>query len=228
MRKARILMVEDETDVLYINKKHLEKEGWEVIGVSTIHEAKNCIWENPPDVILLDIVLPDGSGKEFCRELHKTTTAPVIFLTCMDQTEHVVEGFSFGGDDYITKPYNLDILSARIQAQLRRSGFYRGDVIELPPLSINLHTGKVSLDRVDIILSQKEIQLLAFFAQNAGREFSTEEIYRAVWGEEFAVATHTVRVHISNLRNKLKLDDTSPFELTLTSRKKYIFLRTFS
>lgn len=226
LQKSKILVVEDEPDVLRIIEKHLVQEGHRVIAVSTLNDAMNVLWETPPDLILLDVMLPDGSGFEFCSKIKKITTAPIIFLTCMADTSDILKGFKIGADDYITKPFNLDILSARVASRLRQSGSYRNGVIELPPLYINLQTGRVTLKGKEIMLSQKELQLLALFADNAGREFSAEEIYHAIWRENKIASINTVRVHISNLRSKLQLDQASSFEITLTPSKGYMFIKT--
>ncbi len=223
MRKDRILIVEDETDVLDANRMHLEMEGYEVVCAINLHEARNAVWEQPPDLILLDVLLPDGSGYDFCGEVRKFTAAPILFLTCMGSSEQIVGGFALGADDYITKPYNMDVLSARIAARLRVGNT---SVVALPPLRIDLHTGRVHLGKREVVLSGKEMQLLAFFAKNAGREFTADEIYRAVWDDNpTPAARNTVRVHISNLRSKLRLDDGAPFAISLTSGKKYMFFR---
>lgn len=226
MRKGRILIVEDETDVLDANRIYLENEGYEVVCAINLKEAHNIVWEKPPDIILLDVLLPDGSGYDFCKEIRKLTAAPIIFLTCMDSTDNIKGGFSLGADDYITKPYNMDILNARIAARLRSSNFQQGGIITLPPLKINLHIGKVWMNGKEIALSMKEIQLLAFFAENIGREFMPDEIYQNVWGEEPIASNNTVRVHISNLRSKLRLFDEAFFEITLTPSRGYSFIRT--
>lgn len=225
MRGPRILMVEDETDVLSLNRRHFEEQGYEVDTAKTISEARKKLWERPPDLVLLDVIMPDGTGFDFCTELRKVSTAPIIYLTCMGNNEHIVKGLMGGGDDYIVKPYNLDVLSARIAAQLRRQGLSGAGRIELPPLSIDLRSAKVTLSGENIPLAQKELQMLAHLVSNAGQEFSAEELYRASWGEPIGSYKNTVKTHISNLRRKLKLDDGSPFELCMTSSRKYMFLK---
>lgn len=225
MRKKRILIVEDEFDVLEANRIFLESEGYEVYTAINLKEARNSVWEQPPDLILLDVLLPDGTGYDFCTEIRKVTAAPIIFLTCMDDTNDIISGFSLGADDYITKPYNMDILSARIAARLGKSR--SAGIISLPPLKIDLHTGKVKMKDEEIVLSTKEMQLLAFFAENTGQEFLPDEIYHRVWGETPGRTTNnTIRVHISNLRSKLRLDEDTPFEIVLTPNKGYMLLRT--
>lgn len=220
MSLGTILLVEDETSVLWLNCKHLEEAGYRVLCARTIKEARAAVWERPPDLVILDVLLPDGSGYDFCKEFRTVSTAPVLFLTCMSQDRDVIRGLGSGGDDYMAKPYSIEVLLARVAAILRRNGL-RGGVIELPPLSIDLQTGRVVLNGRTIPLSPKETQLLAFLVANAGREFSAPELYHAVWGEDGGVSVGTVKSHISKLRAKLQLDENSPFELSLTPEKKY-------
>jgi DNA-binding response OmpR family regulator len=224
MSLGTILLVEDETAVLALNRRHLEAAGYRVLTARTIKEARAAVWERPPDLMILDVLLPDGSGYDFCVEFRKTSTAPVLFLTCMGQDVNIIQGLGSGGDDYLAKPYSMEVLLARVAAILRRSG-HHGGVIELPPLSIDLQTGRVLLSGELIPLSPKETQLLAFLTIHAGREFSAGELYRAVWGEDGGISVGTVKAHISKLRAKLHLDEGSPFELSLTPEKKYLFLK---
>lgn len=225
MRKARILIVEDETDVLIVNQKHLEEQGYEVTAAGTMTQARTALLEQPPDLIVLDVLLPDGKGYDFCAELRKITTAPVIFLTCMNEDADVIRGITAGGDDYITKPYNLELLSVRIMAQLRRAGLSGTGRIELPPLTVDLTLGQATLNGEDIHLSQKELQLLAFLASQAGREFSPSELYKGVWGMDMNGSSHTVQVYISRLRKKLRLGADCPFEINLNGNGNYIFIK---
>ena len=220
----RILLVEDEEAVLSLNQRHLEKAGYDVLTARTIKAAESIIWEYPPDLLILDIMLPDGSGLELCQKLREISTAPVLFLSCLADNSDIIKGLEKGGDDYLPKPYSMDILLARVAALLRRNKSPMG-IIELPPLRINLSNGRVTLDKEEISLSQKELQLLAFLASHAGCEYSAKELYNAVWGEDNDTSVGTVKAHISRLRSKLHLDDMSPFELTFTPEKKYMFLK---
>ena len=181
MKQATLLMVEDEVDVLAINKEYFEGKGYEVVGAATLAQARFQLEEHNPDLILLDVMMPDGSGFAFCAELRQKTNAPIIFLTCRDENESVVKGLLQGGDDYVTKPYDLAVLAARVGAQLRRTGDMTAGRIELPPLSIDFLMGEASLDGVRIPLTQKELQLLGCFAMFAGRRLSYDEIYRRAW-----------------------------------------------
>ena len=225
MRNPRILMVEDETDILSLNKQHFEQQGYEVDAARTLGEARAKLWERPPDLVLLDVQMPDGSGYDFCAEIRKMTSTPIIYLTGMGSDDNIVKGLTEGGDDYIVKPYRLDVLSARVMAMLRRQGLSGAGRIEVPPLAIDLRSGKVTLGGVEVPLTQKELQLLAYLVSNIGQAFSAEQLYSAVWDEIAGVYQNTVRMHISNIKRKLKLDDGSPFEIALTGDRRYMFSR---
>ncbi len=223
MKKATLLMVEDEADVLAINREYFEGKGYEVIGADTLAQARFQLEEHSPDLILLDVMMPDGSGFEFCAELRQKTNAPIIFLTCRDENESVVKGLLQGGDDYVTKPYDLNVLAARVGAQLRRTGFMTAGKIELFPLSIDFLLGEATLDDECIPLTQKELQLLGCFALFAGRRLSYDEIYSRAWGGSSPGAAHTVAVHVANLRKKLGADGGGWFELSNSGKGEYIF-----
>lgn len=223
MKLIKLLMIEDETDVLEINREYFEGKGYEVICAAALTKARFLLEEHAPDLILLDVMMPDGSGFEFCKELRQKTNAPIIFLTCRDENESVVKGLLQGGDDYVTKPYDLNILNARVAAQLRRAGIMTAGKIELSPLTIDFLSGDATLGGERIPLTQKELQLLGCFALFAGRRLSVEEIYRRAWGEMSPGATGTIKTHVANLRKKLKLDDGGWFELASSGRNEYIF-----
>lgn len=226
MRSARILLVEDEANVMENNRKHLSWQGYEVICAATLAGARDLLRKKPPDLILLDVLMPDGSGYDFCEEIRPQTSAPIIFLTCMDKNENIVHGLTGGGDDYITKPFDLNVLSARVVSQLRRAGLQGAGRIEVPPLSINLQSGLVTMSGSPVSLTQKELQLLAFLASSIGKEFSAEHIYEAVWSGPAVGAANTVIKHISSLRKKLGLDgEGSPFEIRFTRKQGYVFAR---
>lgn len=223
MMKIKLLLIEDEADVLEINKGYFEGKGYETVCADTLEKARFMLEEHAPDLILLDVMMPDGSGFDFCAELRRKTNAPIIFLTCRDENESVVKGLLQGGDDYVTKPYDLNILSARVVAQLRRAGIMTAGKIELAPLTIDFLSGEATLDDERIPLTQKELQLLGCFALFAGRRLSLEEIYRRAWGEMSPGASGTIKTHVANLRKKLKLDDSGWFELVSSGKNEYIF-----
>lgn len=224
-RKVRILLVEDESDVLRVNEQFLLNKGYEVYCADTLHKARNLIWEYPPDLVVLDVLLPDGSGFELCEYIRKGSAAPVIFLTCMGHTENIVNGLSLGGDDYIVKPYSFEVLEARIAAQLRRRGIGSG-LLDLPPLSVNLTSGTVRLNGEEILLTRKEFQLLIYLMENRGQELSQAQIFQAVWEATPNTMGNTVKMTISRLRQKLRLEESGCFELSTTTNQGYMFLRT--
>lgn len=220
-----ILLVEDDARIMAMNRAHLEGQGYRVLCAGTLAEARELLGKTPVDLIILDVMLPDGNGYAFCEELRAHTDIPLLFLTCLGDSGNIVEGLSRGGDDYIVKPYHMDVLSSRVVAALRRSARLHAGRIEIPPLSINLANDEVRLHGKNLQLSRKEIQLLAFFASRQGKEFSSKEIYEAVWNMPAADMTHTVTVHISSLRKKLGADFEKTFAIVYTAEKKYVFFR---
>jgi DNA-binding response OmpR family regulator len=223
MKKAKLLLVEDETNVLAINQEYFESKGYDIVCATTLSKARLQLEEHTPDLILLDVMMPDGTGWDFCGELRLKTNAPVIFLTCRDENESVVNGLLKGGDDYVTKPYDLNVLHARVAAQLRRSGVMSAGKIELLPLSLDLLTGEAILNGKNLYLTQKELQLLAYFVLFAGRRLSCNEIYQRAWGSLPVNASRTISVHVAKLRKKMQLDDNSCFEIKNTGKEEYIF-----
>jgi DNA-binding response OmpR family regulator len=219
-----VLVVEDDADLRALLLRRLTGEGYAARGAGTLAEGRSALREWGPDLLVLDVQLPDGSGFDLCVEARAATSAPIVYLTCMGQDESVLRGFTVGGDDYVTKPFNLDVLFARISAQLRRSGVQAGRV-ELPPLVIDLVAGTVAVDGRAVEVSKKELQLLVFFATHAGRAFSNAELLEAVWRDTSGVESNTVRVHISALRRKLGLGPDSPFALSTTESGRYVFRR---
>lgn len=223
MKKAKLLLVEDEANVLAINQEYFESMGYDTVCASTLAQARLQLEEHTPDLILLDVMMPDGTGLDFCRELRQKTNAPIIFLSCRDENDSVVKGLLNGGDDYVAKPYDLNVLHARVAAQLRRAGVMSAGKIELSPLTLDLLTGEAILNEQSIYLTQKEMQLLAYFVLFAGRRLSCKEIYQHAWGAIPVNSSRTIAVHVTNLRKKLRLDEDSFFELKSTGKDEYIF-----
>jgi len=223
MEKTTLLMVEDEIDLLNINKEFFEGKGYKVVCADTLEKARFQLEDATPDLILLDVMMPDGSGFEFCTEIRKKTNTPIIFLTCRDENENIVKGLLKGADDYVTKPYDLNVLNARVGAQLRRTGIISAGKIEFPPLTIDFLLGESILNNKQIYLTQKELQLLGCFALFPGRRLSYKEIYRRAWGGSSKSSAHTVAVHVANLRKKLRAIDDDWFELSNSGKGEYIF-----
>jgi DNA-binding response OmpR family regulator len=229
MNQAEILIIEDDAEVISVNKKHLEWQGYKVTAAATLAEARMSLSPQWPDLILLDVQMPDGSGYDFCGEIRRITNAPIIYLTCRDTNDDIIRGLGSGGDDYITKPFDLGVLSARVYAQLRRSmnfgsqSVLEAGIIEIPPMTINMRNGRVVFESREVPLTPKELQLLAFLSTHAGREYSQQDLLKAVWSDLPEIDTGTVRKHISLLRKKLNLGEDSPFKIRCTRKKGYIF-----
>jgi DNA-binding response OmpR family regulator len=226
MNSATILMVEDNKSILEINGEALKMEGYMVVTAETLEKARAALEAVSPDIIILDIMMPDGSGLDFCEEIRNKTTAPIIFLTCMNETEDMVRGLEKGGDDYITKPYHIEVLIARIEANLRRVHMdweNQPSVVRLGPLTLDMTAASAYLDGENLLLKPKEFQLLAFFIRNAGKEFTSGQLYKTIWGMDANGDTRTVKAHISRLRRKLKMNEDGIFSIEMINRKHYIW-----
>jgi DNA-binding response OmpR family regulator len=222
-RRPLILIVEDEPALLNAMSHHLADEGFAVAQAGTAALAREVLWTRQPDLILLDVLLPDGSGFDLCAEIRPATSAPIVYVTALGKDREVVRGFEAGGDDYICKPFSLDVLTARVNAHLRRHSSPASTRLDLPPLHLDFLTGRVSLNDVEADLTKREIQLLAYFATRVGRGSTQEEILATVWGDRSGLPTNTVRQHISTLRRKLGLGPGSAFELVCMPDGRYVF-----
>lgn len=224
---AHILLVEDDSDIMRINQNFLEKEGYTVHCADSVQQAAFLLEECAPDLVLLDVMLPDGDGMDFCKILRQKTQAPVIFLTARDENDDVIKGFRSGGDDYITKPYDLNVLKARIEAQLRRNARPEAQHprIELPDLTIDLFSRTAELDGNVCFLPQRELQILYLLASRIGARISYQEIYETIYGCDVEDSKNTIRVNISRLKKHLAMDDMSTYEIALTADGEYVLHR---
>ncbi len=223
--KNTILLVDDETDILLTNCEYLEMNDYSVIKAESIKEAQEKLVLKP-DLIVLDIMMADGSGLDFCKSIREYLTTPILFLSCLNETEQVIEGFKTGGDDYLTKPYRLDELAVRCAALLRRVEIDKKDMpgkIVTGSLTLNWLQRTVYLNSMEVVLQPKEFALLLYLVQNAGQGFTADELYSAVWGSIGSDDVRTVKAHIYNLRKKLNIDDNSPFSITMKNRKFYMW-----
>lgn len=214
-----VLVVEDEPALAQAIREHLTSVGFVVELAGTITEARQVTAERDPDLVVLDVLLPDGSGYDFCAELRRTTPAAIIYTSALGQDNAVVRGLDAGGDDYLAKPFSLEVLTARINAQLRRRSRATVLRLDLPPLHMDLVSGSVVLSGREVELSQRELQLLAFLAGHIGQGFTEAELLAAVWNDTSGLPTNTVRQHISRLRRKLRLDDQAAFEITRNAQR---------
>ena len=199
---STILLVEDNPHIRQINAKVLALQGYEVLQAGTAAEAREQLQWHPADLIVLDVLLPDGNGVELCRELKQRYPVPILFLSALGEDRDVVVGLRAGGDDYLAKPYDLEVFLARVEARLRARTDSRRYVaygcLKLDTVSL---VGYVN-DR-DILLTQKEFAVLRLLAQNAGRRVSQGELMREVWGAESERETRALWTLVSRLRKKL-------------------------
>ena len=204
--KALILLVEDNEQILQGNERMLKRRGYTVAAALNLAEAKNLLEELMPDIIVLDIMLPDGSGLDFMRELRRSSSeksnVPILLLTGLTTPEDVIRGLSEGGDDYLTKPYDFGVLLARIEALLRRTGIVP-KMLSKGALRLEIPASRAFLHGNDLLLSPKEFALLLLLAQNENRLLSMEYLLETVWKVPPGTDNNMVRISISRLRKKL-------------------------
>lgn len=202
---SRILIVDDEKDIAELISDVLQDEGFETVikndGYSAIEEVKN----NHYDLILLDIMMPNLSGTETCSKIRDLVTCPIVFVTAKNQTIDKLVGFEIGGDDYITKPFVIEELVARVKAHIRRenrANISPSNIIKIGDIEINKESYEAKKKGEPVVLSTKEFELLSYLMSNAGVVLSKEQIYNAVWQTEYG-DIGTVAVNIKSLRKKL-------------------------
>ena len=201
----RILFVEDNEKIMHANIRKFMRAGYETAAAPTLAAARLSISERTPDAVVLDIMMPDGSGLKFMQELREGgySDVPVLLLTGLGAKEDVVRGLAAGGDDYLTKPYDFEELLARVEALLRRTGKVP-EIVTKGRLSLNLAASAAILDQTDLLLAQKEFALLFIFVQNEDRHISAEYLYEKVWRAPMAGDNHALKSAISRLREKIK------------------------
>ncbi len=200
----RILLVEDNEKIMYGNKQMFEWEGYQTDTAGTLHDAYTLIDGRRPDAIILDIMLPDGSGLDFMRKLREGEHSgiPVLLLTGLTTKEDVIRGLSAGGDDYLTKPYDFPELLARVEALLRRASRVP-ELITKGRLSLDVTADVAMADGVDILLTQKEFALLLLFTQNENRFITGEYLYEKVWKSPLLQNSNALKTTINRLRSKI-------------------------
>jgi len=216
-----ILLVEDNEEIQAANKDMLELLGYEVTLAMNLAEARNKLKYKSPDVIVLDIMLPDGNGLDFLTELRAQSQIPVLMLTAMGTSEDTVAGFSTGADDYIAKPYDYKVLAARIEALLRRAGRMY-ETLQKGSLKLDVIASKAFLQDNDLLLTQKEFAMLLVFTQNEGKLISDEYLYEKIWSGTFNDDPVALRNTVSRLRKKLV---NSEYTVSVTRGKGYLFER---
>ena len=209
---VRVLTVEDDERIRLSVKLALEEEGWEVFEASSGEDAIAAFHRHPPDVVLIDIMLPGIDGFELCRALRKDSDVPVVMVTARSDTHDVVAGLEAGADDYLTKPFAPKELSARIRALLRRAkpSAHGHSRLVFGDLEIIPEEGKVVISGKETILTKTEFRLLCELAADPGGVFSRETLLDKVWGYDYFGDGRLVDVHIRRLRMKVEQDPANP------------------
>jgi len=213
--RSVILVVEDEPSYQEALNVGLTVEGFVVVAAHNLSEARTLLASSNPDLILLDVMLPDGSGIDFCREVHDNSTVPVVMVTARTSEVDVVLGLEIGAADYVTKPYRLRELVARIRAVLRRptTEVNTEEFISFGSLRMDSLRRAVSRDGKDIELSRKEFDLLALLASRLGQVVTREHCLDTLWWGLELSDTRTLDTHIKRLRQKIEVDPANPQHL---------------
>ncbi|TCS95834.1 response regulator transcription factor [Hazenella coriacea] len=215
---ARILLVDDEVEILNLIQIVLKKEGIQQIATATnAAEAVELCRKFQPHIIILDVMLPDGDGFDVCKQLRQFTYAPVLFLTARTTDLDKLTGFSMGGDDYITKPFNPLEIAARVKAQLRRLQLFQSTpgketakIYDFGRFLVNESAGLLMVEGHEVPCPAMEFKLLLYLCSHPNRIFSKQQIYEQVWEEESLGDENTVMVHIRRLREKIELVPSRP------------------
>jgi DNA-binding response OmpR family regulator len=231
----KILVVEDELSLQETLAYNLKRQGYEVETTGNGLEALEIARRDHPDLILLDIMLPGIDGFEVCRVLRQEMTTPVLMLTARDDEIDRVVGLEVGADDYLTKPFSMRELMARVKALLRRVRLIREEIgvsnaalaeaemMVFDDLTINLSRREVSLRDVALSLKPQEYELMLYLAQHRGRALSREAILENVWGWEYTGDSRTVDVHVRWLREKIEIEPANPRRIVTVRGVGYRF-----
>ncbi|MFD1395524.1 response regulator transcription factor [Kroppenstedtia eburnea] len=214
----RILLVDDEEGLLEMIRLLLEREGYSRIDTATKgQQARDLIDQNDYDLIVLDVMLPDGSGFDLCQEIRKTSKVPILFLTSRTADMDILVGFGYGGDDYVTKPFHALELVARIKALLRRHRYFQEQLAQQQPevldygdFQVIRSAGELQVKGKPVDCSAREFQLLLFFCDHPHHIFNVSELYEKVWKQEAIGEEKTVVMHISRLRKKIEQNPKQP------------------
>ena len=208
MLNTRILLVDDDPNIRQLVNLYLVKEGFEVSMADRGDTALKMFRQSPPNLMLLDLMLPGMDGWQVCREVRKTSNIPIIMLTAKDETFDKVLGLELGADDYIVKPFDMKELVARIKAVLRRyqqpEGAAEQKELSFPGLTVNIGQYTVNFMGRELEMPPKELELLHFLASHPNQVFTREQLLEQVWGYDYFGDSRTVDVHVKRLREKLE------------------------
>ncbi|BCJ86014.1 response regulator transcription factor [Effusibacillus dendaii] len=229
MEEGKILIVDDEKEIGELIQLYLEKNGYQIFYADNGHQALEVVKQERPDLIILDLSLPDTNGVEICREIRKGSDVPIIILSVKRGSDDIILGLDTGADDYITKPFDPRIVVARVKANLRRAlkrhNLHSKDhIARYGDLEFDLQSYDVKFQSHSVPLSIKERQLLFFLIEHPNQVFSVEQLYENIWGWDSDSNLRTVMVHISNLRRKIESDPANPKYIQTVRGFGYKFL----
>ncbi|MFD0589493.1 response regulator transcription factor [Paenibacillus sp. GCM10027627] len=218
-RNRKVLIIDDEEDIVRLLETVLKKEGIEqIVTAGTAKDGVRQFQREAPDLVLLDIMLPDGEGYEVCKEIRAVSNVPILFLSAKTEEIDKILGFAIGGDDYISKPFSPKEVAYRVKAQLRRAEFGKeeptgGLILRVGPFELDEDRAELLKNGTVIDLKPKELGLMKRFLLYPNKVMSKEQLYDTVWGEEFMGMDNTVMVHIRRLREKIEERPSEPDHL---------------
>jgi two-component system, OmpR family, KDP operon response regulator KdpE len=208
---THVLVVDDEPQIVRGLRVILRNAGYRVEAATTKQEALDAAAARPPDAMVLDLVLPDGSGVDVCSEVRSWSRLPILVLSALGDEREKVRALDAGADDYITKPFGAEELLARLRAALRRSGAESDEpAITVGDLTIDLAAHSVAAKGEEVHLTPIEFELLRVLAQNRGKLVTHRQLLKEVWGPAYQTETHYLRVHFAHLRAKVERDPSQP------------------
>jgi two-component system KDP operon response regulator KdpE len=212
--RPRVLVVDDEPQILRGLKIVLRSAGYAVEQAENSGEALASLADHVPDVLLLDLVLPDGDGVDVCRQVRRWSKVPIVVLSAVGDERQKVRALDAGADDYVTKPFGTEELLARLRAVLRRSPESDGSArIQIGELTVDVSEQRVTRAGTPVHLTPIEFELVRILAKHRGRLVTQRQLLREVWGPEYTQSTHYLRVHVANIRAKLEADPARPRHL---------------
>jgi two-component system KDP operon response regulator KdpE len=207
---TRVLVVDDEPQFLRALRTNLRGAGYDVITATTAEEALSSAALQPPEAVILDLLLPDGRGTDVCRDLRRWTEAPIILVSAVGEEAEKIAALDAGADDYVTKPFAIGELLARLRAALRRAGPAPEPTLRIGELQLDLEKRSVTMRGEQVHLTPHEFELLRMLAQNEGKLLTHKAILREVWGLAYQRESSYLHVFVSQLRRKLEADPARP------------------
>ena len=206
----RVLVVDDDPRILRALQMKLRSEGYQVDTAATAAEARTAAAAHPPEAVILDVLLPDGRGTDVCRDLREWSTAPILILSAVGDEAEKIAALDAGADDFVTKPFSVDELLARLRAALRRTAPSRAPVLTIGQIRIDLEKRLVTAAGRPLSLTPTEYKLLRLLAQHEGKLMTHPTILREVWGPAYQEESNYLHVYVSQLRRKIEPDPARP------------------